>query len=138
MKSKPFELLFVLLSVAFLSGCATPKYNYVPQTRRVSEPQLDVITIAHVGEEMARQGTVTEQDAIHVATPVKVDGSAYTILPGYFKKTGEDEGSEYYIPYSGSDSGSIVKRWYNDPWKSIEASKNEKKIGIITIFNIHV
>ena len=137
MKLKLFDLLFVLLCVAFLSGCATPKYNYVPQARHISEPQLDVVTTAHVGEEIARQGTLNEQEALHVEASIKVGSFAYTILPGYYKKTGEDERSEYYIPYSGSDSGQIVKKWFVDPWKSIEVSKKEQKIGIVTIFNLH-
>lgn len=93
----------------------------MPQSRRISEPQLATVTIAQVGEEMVRQGTVTEHDAIHVASPIKVGLlSSYTIMPGYFKKTGEDEGSEYYFTYQGSDSGSISKSAISDPWKSVE------------------
>ena len=88
---------------------------------------------------MARQGTVTEHDALKITTPIKVGAfSAYTIMPGFLKKTGEDESSEYYVPYGGGDSSTINKNALSDPWKSVEASKKENKIGIITALNVHV
>lgn len=130
--------LIALLSLVLFAGCATPKYNYTPQARRISEPPLDTITTVQVGEEMARQGTVTEHDAIRVAAPLKVGTLGYTLTPGFFKKSGEDTESEYYLPYAGPDSGSIDKTAITDPWKAIEFSKKENKIGVITIMNLHV
>lgn len=139
MKKLSIMLFCVLICVALLLGCAAPKYNYMPTTRHISEPPLNTITVAQVGEEMVRQGVVTEHDAIHVTAPVKVGAfSAYTIMPGYFKKIGEDEESGYYMPYVGGDSGSVDKNPFSDPWKSIEASNDVKTIGIITAFNVHV
>lgn len=129
----------ILVFVVCFSGCATPKYNYMPQSRSISEPPLDTVTTVQVGEEMARQGSVIEHESIYVATPIKVGAlSAYTIMPGYFKMTGEDEKSGYYVPYDGADSGRILKNPFSDPWKSIEFYKEHEKIGIITAFNVHV
>ncbi len=139
MKSKPFTLIFVLSIVAGLTGCATPKYNYAPKTENISEPPLNTVVTVQVGDHMARQGSITEHDAILVKSPITVGAfSAYTLTPGYFKKTGEDEGAEYYIPYTGKDAGTISKNPISDPWKSIEYSKSVNEIGIITVFNLHV
>ncbi|HMN13753.1 MAG TPA: hypothetical protein PKD55_15685 [Bellilinea sp.] len=139
MKSKSFTLLFVLCIGAAVTGCATPKYNYAPKTESISEPPLNTVVTVQVGDHMVRQGSVTEHDAILVKTPITVGAfSAYTITPGYFKKTGEDEGSEYYIPYAGKDSGAVSKNPISDPWKSIEYAKTINEIGIITVFNLHV
>ena len=139
MKTNQFGLLFVLICVGLLSGCAGLNYNYIPKTRHISEPPLNTITVVQVGEEMVRQGIVTEHDFIHVTAPLTVGlFSAYTIMPGYFKKIGEDEESDYYMPYEGSDSGSVSKNPLTDRWKAIEASKDEKKIGIITVYNSHL
>lgn len=136
-KSLPLFLLLMILSV--LSGCASPKYNYIPQTRQISEPELNTVVSTQVGDEMVHQGNVSEHDAIHVASPIKVGAfSAYTIMTGFFKKAGEDDGFEFYIPYDGGDSGSIAKNSFSDPWKCVGALKKENLIGIVTGFNAHV
>ncbi|MHB8139383.1 MAG: hypothetical protein ACYDGO_13495 [Smithellaceae bacterium] len=139
MKKRLFGLFYILICMALLSGCAAPKYNYMPDSRHISEPPLNTITIVQVGDEMARQGKVTEHDAIHVKTPLKVGAfSAYTIMPGNFKKTGEDEEAEYYMTYEGNDSGSVAKNPLSDQWISIMISKDISKIGIVTGYHTYL
>jgi hypothetical protein len=140
MKKRPFGLFYVLICITLLSGCAAPRYNYIPESRNISEPPLDTINVAQIGDEMVRQGKVKEHDAIHVTLPVSVGtfGDSYTIMQGYYKKTGEDEEYGYYVPYEGHDSGFITKAALVDPWKCIATVRSEKKIGIVTAFNARI
>lgn len=128
--------VFLVIVASILSGCAAPKYNYTPKITNVSEPPLNTVVIAQVGDEMAKQGTMFEHDVIRIRTPIKVGVfGEYTISPGYFKKMGEDKKYDYYIPYAGIDSGAIRAASLADPYKCIAYSKNSSKIGIVTVFN---
>ncbi|MCL6272268.1 hypothetical protein M3P05_20320 [Sansalvadorimonas sp. 2012CJ34-2] len=129
------RLLAVILFSIFMAGCATPKYNYAPITTEISEPPIDSINVAYVGDTMLRQGKFTNHDAIYVRG--KIDPSwAYSILPGYYLKQGNDSDSGFYYPSGGNESGSVTKAALADPWKSVQAYTNTNKICVITVFNV--
>ena len=140
MKKKLFGLLYILFYMMLLYGCAAPRYNYIPESRNISEPPLNIISVAQVGDEMVRQGKVTEHEAIQVTVPVSVGtfGNSYTIMQGIYKKAGEDDEYGYYVPYEGHDSGFITKAALVDPWKCIATMKSERQIGIVTAFNVRI
>jgi hypothetical protein len=125
--------------LAVFSGCATPQYNYQPEAKDFSSPPLNTVSVANVGDEMLKQGKFVERDAIFLARSMGVGlMSPYTLLPGYYVKTGEDEDSEFYLPAEGGDGGHINKAALADPWESIQLYKHEPKVGIVTVFHVHV
>jgi len=129
--------LFLFVCVALLAACASPKYNYMPVTTAISEPPIDSVSSAQVGDTMLRQGKYQEFDTIYLTR--QADPSwAYTLYPGYYLKQGEDETAEYYYPGGGEDSGRVVKAALADPWKSIMTKKGETEICVVTVFNAFV
>ena len=58
------KILFISIVISILSACASPNYNYVPEVLDISEPPIDSINVAYVGDPMLRQGTYSEHDAI--------------------------------------------------------------------------
>jgi hypothetical protein len=133
----PEALLFI--SAALLCGCATPKYNYQPEAKDVSTPPLNTVSVANVGDEMLKQGKFVEREAIQIDRNIKIGiFGYYTLLPGYYIKTGEDDNSEFYRPADGPDGGRVVKAALSDPWESIQLYKHEDKVGVVTVFHAHV
>jgi hypothetical protein len=133
--------LVALVSIAsgFLFGCATPQYNYQPVAKDVSTPPLNTVTVANVGDEMLKQGKFIEREAIHLDRNIKFGLlGVYTLLPGYYVKTGEDQNSDFYLPAEGPDGGHVVKAALADPWASIQLYKGENRIGVVTVFHVHV
>lgn len=127
-------LPITLILAAALAGCATPKYNYTAVETSVSEPPLEAVNMSHIGDIMLRQGKYKEHDSIYVKSKIDVVW-AYTLLPGYYLKQGEDEKGEYYYP-GGDEPGHIDKAALADPWKSVMARKDSPAICIITMFNV--
>ena len=64
--------IVALLAVLSVSACASPKYNYSPETTEVSSPPLGSTTTVGVGEIMLRQGFFVERESIYLSTPVTV------------------------------------------------------------------
>jgi len=132
-----FRYLSVCAILIFMiTGCATPKHNYQPVTQNISEPPIGSINTKQVGDEMLKQGKYREHEAIHVSTEIKPDW-AYTIYPGYFLKTGEDESGEYYrIGGAGEESGYVDKAVFADPYKSLMVKKDSNVLCVVTAFNV--
>jgi len=126
---KLFATLFLLLTIS----CVAPRLNYTPETKEYSNPPIGTVNIAYVGDKMLSQGISSLHEGIYVKNKIKVNW-AYTILPGYFIKKGEDQESEFFYP-SGDNPGAISKRALADQWKCVRITKNTNKICIITVFN---
>lgn len=134
-------LLFALaMTVVLLSGCTTPQYNYRPEATQISQPPLNTVSVAQVGEEMLKQGKFYEQEAIHLAQPIKFGGlfTAYTLSEGDYVKTGEDADSDFYFPAVGRGAGNVSKAALADPWKAIQMNKRQPKIGVVTLFHVMI
>lgn len=129
------KFLWVLVSTLALVGCAAPKHNYAPNTTNISEPPLGTEVERQVGEEMLHQGRYREHDALLVELPLKPVW-AYTVMPGYYLKTGSDESGDFYrIGGAGDESGYIQKAALADPYSAVMVRK-DNQLCVITAFNI--
>lgn len=135
---KYLGVFFFAVGVALLSGCATPAYNYRADSIEISEPPIDKIAVAYVGDSLVRQGQRTEQQTIYLNENTGIGLlNAYTIVRGYYAKEGDDGITEFYLP-SRQDGGQILKSLLADPPKIIQAYKSESKLCVITIFNVPI
>ena len=127
--------LISLLVLGLISGCAVPKNNYQPVAISISDPPLGSVNIKRVGDEMLRQGRYREHDALHVQAVLKPHW-AYTVYPGYFLKSGEDDSGHYFrIGYAGEDSGYVEKALLADPYQSLMVKKDGNVLCVVTVFN---
>jgi len=129
--------LLAISLLLLITGCATPKYNYRPISIDVSEPPINSVNVAYVGDELLKQGSYTEHDSIYLQEDQQVSW-AYTVLQGFYLKQGDDEKTEFYKPASGSDGGGVDKAVLADPWKSVSAYKDENKLCVVTVFHVQV
>lgn len=132
---------YILLLVLILSACATPKYNYTPEITLISEPPLDVTTVAYVGDEMLSQGNISSKKGITFSTPQRISG--YSFSEGFLPKTGEDDSSVYYTfvnsPSKKPTSEGLAtmhKNFIVDPLESVAVSKKDNKVCAVTIFHL--
>ena len=127
------KAIFWLTSI-LVTGCATPDFNYRPDTTNISQPPLNQLITSYVGDTMLRQGKYTEHEAIYITEKIDV-GWAYDLLPGYYLKKGEDKQTETFYPGGGDESGHITKAALADPWSAVMTHKQKDKICVITVFN---
>ena len=125
-----------LFLLYFTAGCVVPKYNYFPVRTEISEPPLGIVHVAQVGDNMLRQGRYMEHDALYLLSDVSF-GWAYTARQGYYLKKGEGEDSEFFLPSNEPEGGQIVKAAFADNWQSMEAYKQEQRLCVVTVFNVH-
>jgi hypothetical protein len=130
-KSISISIIFTFV----LTACATPKHNYQAATTNISEPPLNSINTKQVGDEMLKQGKFREHDALYVTSQLKPHW-AYTVFPGYYLKSGEDESNEHYrIGGAGEESGYIEKAALADSYKSLLLKKDTGVLCVVTVFN---
>ncbi|MGE6794439.1 MULTISPECIES: hypothetical protein [Psychrobacter] len=131
-----FKLL-VLCAVLGLTGCATPLTNYQPKVVQMSEPPVNSINKAYVGDRMLMQGSVVEREALYFPISQKTSFQ-HTIQQGYFPKQGE---SDEYIQYSiinTAEAGKVIDGVLSDPTQSLTLRKSDNAICIFTIYNMNV
>lgn len=121
----------VLISIA---GCAKPKYNYTALETSINQPPAGEVNTSYIGDTMLSKGKYKEHDSIYVKDKIDVIW-AYTLLPGYYLKQGEDDVGEFYYP-GGDEPGHVDKAMLADPWKSIMARRDPPAICVITMFNV--
>lgn len=91
-----------------LAGCATTAYNYQPQATNTSNPPLNEITTAYIGDYLIQQGRTIKADGIKLDQDVKLPKSKYTLTTGTYIKVGENSNQEFYSIHKGSDSGKVI------------------------------
>ena len=66
----PLFLKAVILGLlaSIVNACAIPRYNYIPIRTDISEPPLDSVNVAYVGDSLLRQGNYTE-NKVKMKTP---------------------------------------------------------------------
>ena len=112
-----------LLMIVFC-GCVSPKYNYFPEAKEISEPPIGSTNTAYVGDSMLRQGKYTEHDAIFLDADIKVGIlGEYTFTRGYYIKKGEDKKSAYLLPADGRNAGRVIANLLADRFQVIRAHK---------------
>lgn len=123
----------VLFAITLLTACAgAPRQNYMPVTTSVSEPPLNSINTTQVGDVMLKQGKFTEHDAIQVKKIISA--GPYTIYPGMYLKTGENEAIESYYP-GGNNAGRVEKAALADNWSSVLIKKGRSpEICVLTVY----
>ncbi len=131
---KKWMLTFLMI---LFCGCVSPKYNYFPQAKEISEPPIGSTNTAYVGDSMLRQGKYIEHDAIFLDADIKVGIlGEYTFTRGYYTKRGEDEKSTYFLPADGPDAGRVIVNPSADPVQMIRLDKKTGKFCAVTIYNL--
>ena len=92
-------LLLVCASVLGLSACASVKNNYVPVTQQISEPPLNEVRTAMIGDYMVKQGTATQTRGVYLAQANPI--GTYTLSEGFYPQTGIDDKYIYTTFVSG-------------------------------------
>ena len=123
--------------VLALVGCATPTYNYKPESVSISEPPIDSTNTTQVGDEMLNQGKFQVSEILYLSQQNEVRW-AYTLHPGIYRKTGDDPAGEFFMPGSGPDAGRVEKAGLADPWKAIMLKKEQPDLCVVTAFNLGV
>lgn len=131
--------LLALPLLVLLYGCVSVKYNYQPQRINISEPPLNAVVTAYIGDSMLRQGEYIEYDAIYLPRKAKIGTiESYTFTPGHYVKKGEDEKSEFYLPMGGPDSGQVIVGSLADPFQVIRIDKKSEKLCSVSTYNMEV
>lgn len=113
------------------AACATPSYDYQPITREISEPPLNIVSVAAVGDSMVRQGQFVEHQGIRLSEKLTVGlMGSYTFLPGEYLKTGGNQSGEFYLPTNGPGSGQINKSPLADPFQAIMLGSDGQICGV--------
>lgn len=89
-----FKKLSLIILPLLMSGCSSPKYNYVPETTAFSIPELNTQVSSSLGEPLLDQGMATKRDVLYIKKETGL--AAYKIVPGKLFKSGEDNKYDYY------------------------------------------
>ena len=132
------NMLALSLSI-FLSGCVSVKDNYRPQRTKTSEPPLNTVVTAYVGDNILHQGEYSEHDALYLPNMIKIGSvETYSFAPGYYLKKGEDALSEFYVPAGGADSWQVIVGPLSDPFQAIRVDKMSGKFCSVSTSNTEV
>ncbi len=85
--------IWAAFAVFIVSGCASVPNNYAPITTQISEPALNEIHVATLGEQMLKQGTATLTQGVFLVQENNIKG--FVLSPGFYPKTGEDKGQVF-------------------------------------------
>lgn len=99
-------------------------------------PPLNKASTAQIGEPILHQGEVSQRAAIHLSEAIQFGKRGeYTLTPGYYVRTSEGVGWEYYAPAEGPNAGSVLKApGAITVQGSFHFSNDGKTIGMITNF----
>lgn len=87
------RISFLALIVVAISGCSSVPNNYAPVTKQISEPPINDVHVATLGEQMLRQGTATITQGVYLPQQNNIKG--FILSPGFYPKTGEDKGQVF-------------------------------------------
>lgn len=132
------KLICIVSFTLVVTGCVSPNYDYVPRRIEISEPPIDSIVTAFVGDQMLHQGSYREHDAIFLRRETQVGLlGLYTFSPGYYFKQGDDneDASGFYLPSPHEDGGRVTENGLADPFRIIQTFYDRKRICGVSIFN---
>jgi len=117
-----------------LVGCATPAYNYQATPKNLSKPPIGSVNKAFVGDKMLEQGTFVDREALNIAETTRIS-FAYTLTPGVYLKTGQNDKGQYFQTVNNIPGGGTVqKNPIADPYKVVMLG-TDKKLCVVTVFN---
>ena len=128
------KIIILLLSLILCNGCVSVTYNYQPQTIKISEPPLNTVVTAYIGDNMLNQGEYTESDAIYLKDKVHIGPFGYTFTSGYYLKKGETDKSEFYYPGGVAEPGHVIPDPMADSFQAIRIDKKSGKFCGVTVF----
>lgn len=133
-----------LALLVLATGCAIPKYNYQPAAIDISEPSIDSVTTAYVGDSLLHQENYMEYDAIYVPFDVEIGVGiphapyAFLVRKGFYLKEGEDEDVALYVPSKTEDGGEIIDvvplHRFLDPPKGVLAYETKYELCVVKEF----
>ena len=121
------------LVLSVLAGASNPVFG-AAEEKIVSTPALNTEATAKVGDEILHQGTYYEREVIHLSQEIKVgENGAYTLTPGYYLRTGGENGWGYYVAAKGPGSGKVIKvPGVVTLQPAFQVSDDGKTVGVIT------
>jgi hypothetical protein len=130
-----FSRMAIICMALSVSACASPQFNYQPETVEVSFPTLGEKTTVGVGETMVRQGKYVERDSVLFNQQITVGAiGTYTFAPGYYSQVGQDASSKFYLPERSAEGGQVTKGALTDPFQAIQIMNDDKSIcGVSTL-----
>lgn len=130
-----YKFALTILAASLVVGCATPLTNYQPSVKQISEPPINSINTAYIGDKMLSQGKLIEQEALYIPSLHKLSFQ-HTIQPGYFPKQGESDEHIQYGISGEKGAGKVVDSSLSDPTQAIVLRKSDNAICIFTIYNM--
>lgn len=123
-----------ILAAALLTGCVSvqPQLTYTPHIETTISPAPGEVHEVTTGQELARQTRVSVRDTIYVRSALAISG--YTIAPGHFKKVGESEQGDFFLPTGGGDGGSILPRQLVDPPQGLLVRRDGGALCVLTVY----
>jgi len=99
-----------------------------------STPDLNTEATAKVGDEVLYQATYYDREVIHLSQEIKIgENGAYTLTPGHYLQTGEENGWGYYVAAKTPGSGKVIKApGVITLQPAFQVSSDGKTIGVIT------
>jgi len=83
------RVIFACVVPLMLGACATVKNNYVPVTEQISEPPLNEVKTAMIGDYMLKQGTATRTKGVYLPQSNQI--GSFNLSKGFYPQTGVDE-----------------------------------------------
>ncbi|MFB2778996.1 hypothetical protein ACE017_07490 [Shewanella mangrovisoli] len=122
------KILLSILSILFISGCTTVKYNGADTfIQEVNYPELGQSITAYVGDHLVQKGTITEENILVVHNTI--DGVAYDITANKYPQIGFDEKNDFYSPIG------VIQGVLSDPVQALALEKKDgAELCVVTIF----
>lgn len=126
-----------VVSTLFVTGCATPSYDYTPNVMNISRPPLGTVSTVGVGEQMLEQGRFIGRNALQLDKEIRIGAlGAYTFTPGHFVQVGGTGSTGFYNVSTNRGSGRVEESILADPFQVIEYNKDTRQICGVTTFNL--
>ena len=122
MKIAKLLSLFVLLST--VSACSSINYNYSAKTELFSEPAIDEVQEAYVGDYMLDQGRMTTMEYLTLSH--LIDGVAYDIPPGSYARIGDYKGTPYFSATNTKGQSVVYLPGLIDPPIALHTKKDNE------------
>jgi hypothetical protein len=124
--------LFWIFLVLLTSGCAVPVANYAPRSVEISEPPLNSVSIAQIGDSIVRQGKHEEHEAIFVDADQSIH--LYIVRRGHYYMFGQDGKGGFYRPMGeGARIDKVMAGAYEV--SALQAYFAEPTLCIVTVIN---
>lgn len=118
----------VILSLVFLPGCASVKYNGSPvTTKAIDYPEIGKEVVAFIGDPLLQKGNIVEEQVLEVRNTI--DGALYDIPAMLYTQIGHDQNNDYY------SAQGVIRGGLADPIQALSLSKQpNSQLCVVTVF----